>query len=51
MGGGWVGYVYAIVGCGGFTLLIGTSALVLLLVARVRGSRERVRVVDVTARD
>ncbi|GAB5550076.1 MAG: hypothetical protein RLO52_47670 [Sandaracinaceae bacterium] len=37
MGGGWIGYIYAIGGCMLLVLLIGGSTMVLYAVARARG--------------
>ncbi|MEC7519033.1 MAG: hypothetical protein VYE22_04160 [Myxococcota bacterium] len=37
MGGGWIGYIYAIGGCFLVLLLLGGSTLILYAVARARG--------------
>lgn len=49
MAGGWIGYVYVIVGCGALIGLLGLSTLALYAVARVRARRgqPRVRVLSV----
>lgn len=54
MGGGWVGYLYAMLGCGSLAAVLLVSTLVLYAVARIRERRRpsaRVRVSSVTVRD
>jgi hypothetical protein len=50
MGGGWIGYVYTLIGCGGLFVLVGASTLLLYAVARRRGPGPRVRVTSLTDR-
>jgi hypothetical protein len=47
--GGWVGYVYAIVGCGTCALVALGSTLVLYLFGRWRGGEPRGRVTSVSS--
>lgn len=47
MGGGWIGYVYTLVGCGGLFVLVAASTMLLYAVARRRGPEPRVRVSSV----
>jgi len=52
--GGWVGYVYSMVGCGAFVGVILASALVLYAWGRVKERRRpspRILVTSVRARD
>lgn len=53
MGGGWIGYVFAIFGCGISLFIIGASTLFLYGVARAGRDKDRgegIRVTSVTGR-
>lgn len=54
MSGGWIGYVYAMVGCGGFMAVILMSTLTLYAWGRIKERRRpspRIVVTSVRARD
>lgn len=53
MGGGWVGYLYAMLGCGSLFGVLLVSTLILYAVARIRERKnppKRIRVSTVSAR-
>jgi hypothetical protein len=49
MSGGWVGYIYVLVGCGVLVGLVGGSTLLLYAMARVRARRSPGSTAAVTA--
>ncbi|MCC6876708.1 MAG: hypothetical protein IT378_20565 [Sandaracinaceae bacterium] len=49
MGGSWIGYVFAIAGCGAFAALVAACTVALYAYARVRRARDpAIRVTSVS---